>query len=126
IRGRSSKPKNKVSWNGTVDDKLLPPGTYVLTVSAVDQAGNRASKVQPVAVTLRYITLRAKRVAVAAGGRVRIGVSTDAKRYHWRLGTREGFASGRILKLRAPARAGRYALTVSEHGHVDTAAVVVR
>ena len=126
IRGRSSKPKNKVSWNGTVDDKLLPPGTYVLTVSAVDQAGNRASKVQTVAVTLRYVTLGAKRVAVAAGGRVRIGVSTDAKRYHWRLGTREGFASGRILKLRAPARAGRYALTVSEHGHVDTAAVVVR
>ena len=107
-------------------NKLLPPGTYVLTVSAVDQAGNRASKVQPVAVTLRYVTLGAKRVAVAAGAQVRIGVSTDAKRYRWRLGTREGFASGRILKVRAPARAGRYALTVSEHGHVDTAAVVVR
>ena len=126
IRGRSSKPRNKVSWNGKADGKLLPPGTYVLTVGAVDQAGNRASKVQHVTVTIRYITLRAKRVAVAAGGRVRIGVSTDAKRYHWRLGTREGFASGRVLKLQAPAHAGRYPLTVSEHGHVDTASVVVR
>ncbi len=27
IRGRSSKPRDKVSWNGKVNLELLPPGT---------------------------------------------------------------------------------------------------
>ena len=125
IRGRASKPKYKVSWNGTVHGRLLPPGRYVLTVGAVDLAGNRATKVQHVAVTLRYIALGAKRVVVRAGGRVRIGVSTDAKRYRWTLGARAGTGSGRVLKLRAPSAAGTYRLRVSERGHVDTASVVV-
>ena len=30
IRGRSHKAKDKVSWNGTVNGRLLPPGTYVV------------------------------------------------------------------------------------------------
>jgi hypothetical protein len=126
IRGRFEKPKDKVSWGGTVNGKLLPPGMYVLTVGAIDLAGNRATKVQHVAVTLRYITLRATRVGVAAGGRLKIGISTDAKRYRWTLGARAGFASGRVLRLRAPSAAGTYRLTVSERNHVDTASVVVR
>jgi hypothetical protein len=126
IRGRSHKTKDKVTWGGKVHLKLLPPGTYVLTVSAVDLAGNTAKKVQHVSVTLRYIALGAKRVVVPAGGRVRIGVSTDAKRYRWTLGARSGKGSGRVLKLRAPTAAGTYRLTVSENGHVDTASVVVR
>ena len=67
-----------------------------------------------------------KRIVVPASGRIRIGVSTDAKRFHWTLGARSGKGSGRVLKLRAPAAAGTYRLTVSEHGHVDTASVVVR
>lgn len=126
IRGRFDKPKDKVSWAGTVGGKLLPPGTYVLTVGAIDLAGNRATQVQHVAVTLRYITLRTSRVVVRAAGRLRIGVSTDAKRYHWTLGARAGTGSGRVLKLRAPSAIGTYRLTVSERGHVDTASVVVR
>jgi hypothetical protein len=126
IRGRSHKPKDKVAWGGKVNGKLLPPGTYVLTVSAVDLAGNKAAKGQRVSVTLRYIALGAKRVVVPAGGRLRIGVATDAKRYRWTLGARSGKGAGRVLKLRAPSATGTYRLTVSEHGHVDTAAVVVR
>jgi hypothetical protein len=126
IRGRSHRTKDKVSWNGKVHGNLLSPGTYVLTVGAVDLAGNEAAKVQHVSVTLRYVALGAKRVVVPAGGRLRIGVSTDAKRYRWTLGTRAGTGSGRVLKLRAPSAAGTYRLTVSERGHVDTASVVVR
>ena len=95
-------------------------------MSAVDLAGNAAKKVQHVSVTLRYIVLGAKRLVVPAGGRVRIAVSTDAKRYRWTLGARSGKGSGRVLKLLAPSVAGRYRLTVSEHGHVDTASVAVR
>jgi flagellar hook assembly protein FlgD len=126
IRGRSSRSKDKVAWNGKVDGRLLPPGTYVLTVSAVDPAGNRATETQRVAVTIRYIALSTKRVAVRAGGRLRIGVSTDAKRYRWTLGARSGTASGKELKLRAPAAAGAYRLVVTERGHSASATVVVR
>jgi hypothetical protein len=126
IRGRSSKPKDKVAWNGRVDLKLLPPGRYLLTVSAVDPAGNRATQMKRVAVTIRYIALSTKRVAVRAGGRLRIGVSTDAKRYRWALGARRGTASGKELKVRAPAAVGAYRLVVTERGHSASATVVVR
>jgi hypothetical protein len=130
IRGRSHKSKDKVSWGGKVNVngvlRLLPPGTYVLTVGAVDLAGNKAAVVKHVAVTIRYIALKAKRVAARAGGRLKIGVSTDAKRYRWTLGARSGSASGATLKLRAPSSRGTYRLTVSERGHAAAATVVVR
>jgi hypothetical protein len=126
IRSRSHKPKDKVAWGGKVHGRLLPPGTYVLTVGAVDLAGNQATTMQHVSVRLRYITLGAKRVVVRAGSRLRIAVSTDAKRYRWALGGRKGKASVGVLRLRVPRSAGTYPLTVSEHGHVDTASVVVR
>ena len=126
IRGRASKPKYKVSWNGAVHGRLLPQGTYVLTVSAVDPAGNVAKKVQRVAVTIRYIRLAVPRVIVGAGAHLRIGVSTDAKRYRWTLGVRSGTASGRVLRVRVPSVAGTYRLIVSERGHAAAARVVVK
>ena len=125
ILSRSHKPKNKVTWGGTVGGRLLPPGTYVLTIGAVDLAGNKATAVKHVSVTIRYIALQAKRVTVRAGARLKIAVSTDAKRYHWTLGARSGAASGHVLKLRAPAAAGTYRLKVSERGHEAAATVVV-
>jgi hypothetical protein len=126
IRSRSHKQKDKVAWNGKVHGGLLAPGTYVLAVGAVDLAGNVAEKVQHVSVTIRYIALKAKRVAVRRGAVLRIGVSTDAKRYQWKLGARSGAATGSVLKLRAPAARGAYRLTVTEHGHTAAATVVVR
>lgn len=125
IRGRFSREKDKVSWDGRVRGRLLAPGTYVLTVGAVDLAGNAATRVQRVAVTLRYITLRARRVVVRSGARFRIGVSTDARRYRWTLGVRSGRASGRVLTVRAPTARGTYRLTVTERGHSSSASVVV-
>ncbi len=130
IRGRSSKTKDKVAWNGMVKVngvlRLLPPGTYVLTVSAVDPAGNRATEMKRVAVTIRYIALATKRIVVRGGGLLRIGVSTDAKRYRWTLGARRATAAGKELKLRAPRAAGAYRLVVTEHGHSAASTVVVR
>jgi hypothetical protein len=126
IRGRFSKAKDKVTWGGKVDRKLLAPGTYVLTVGAVDLAGNVATKVQHVSVRLRYIALEAKRVSVRTDSVLRIGVSTDAKRYRWRLGARSGPASGHVLKVRAPKARGTYRLTVTERGHSAAATVVVK
>ena len=126
IRGRSHDPKDKVTWDGNVHGRLLAPGTYVLTVGAVDLAGNVAKKVQHVSVTVRYIALKAKRVSVHAGAVLRIGVSTDAKRYRWKLGGRSGASSRAELKLRAPRRRGTYRLVVTERGHTASATVVVR
>jgi hypothetical protein len=125
IHGRSHKERDKVSWGGTVRGKALPAGTYVLTVGAVDLAGNVAKKTQRVAVTIRYIALAAKRVTVRPGSVLRIGVSTDAKRYRWTLGARSGFASARLLRVRVPSARGTYRLVLTEHGHTTAATVVV-
>jgi hypothetical protein len=117
-----------VSWNGVAHERALPAGTYTLELGAVDPAGNVTPPAKRVAVqvTIRYIQLARARIRVTAGTRFAVGVSTDAKRYRWQLGARKGFASGRVLHLRAPVLPGRYTLTVTEHGHSDRAAVIVR
>jgi FlgD Ig-like domain len=129
VRGRSHRTKGKVDWNGTVGGDLLPPGTYVLTVGAVDLAGNRTPPTQDahVRVQIRYILLANRRLTgVKPGKRFQIGVATDAKRYRWTLGRRSGVAAGPVLTLRAPTTRGTYRLTVRERGHVDRGLVVVR
>jgi flagellar hook capping protein FlgD len=125
IRGRSHLTKAKVAWGGKANGRLLPPGTYTLVVNAVDLAGNHAAETKRVTVDLRYIELGAKRVHVRPDAVLRIGVSTDAKRYRWSLAGRKGTASARVLRVRVPRIGGRYTLVVTEHGHSDRAAVVV-
>jgi hypothetical protein len=118
-----------VSWKGSVGGTTLPPGSYTLELGARDLAGNSVpvSGRQRIHVRIRYITLASKRITdVSVGSRFEIGVSTDAKRYSWTLGKRKGFATAPLLRLKAPERRGRYTLTVSEGGHVDRAAVIVR
>jgi hypothetical protein len=116
------------TWNGRVGTRLLRAGTYTIEVGAVDIAGNRTPADQRVRirVTIRYITLANHRIAARAGRRFEIGVSTDAKRYDWKLGARKGVASGGVLRVSAPTKPGAYVLTVSEHGHADRARVLVR
>ena len=117
-----------VSWKGVAQGAQVPPGPYTLEVGARDLAGNST----PVAdrwrvhVRIRYIQLASHRIAAGAGARFVVGVSTDAARYSWQLGRRKGFASGPVLRLRASDRRGRYTLTVTEHGHSERAAVIVR
>ena len=120
--------KGSISWYGTSDDAVLPAGTYTLDVGAVDPLGNStpvADRVR-VAVEIRYISLAAHKITVAAGHRLEIGVSTDAKHYAWRLGKQKGQSRSHVLNVRAPTRKGRYTLSVEESGHVDRAAVFVR
>jgi flagellar hook capping protein FlgD len=120
--------RGTVSWKGIAHNHLLRPGEYTLEVGAVDLAGNRtpADKRLRIHVRIRYIELASRRFAVRAGKPFEIGVSTDAVRYHWRLGKRHGRNGGGVLRLLAPDRAGTYLLTVSERGHVDRAHVRVR
>jgi hypothetical protein len=128
VRTRFAKEKNTFTWDGVVDKQLLPPGTYTLSVGAVDLAGNATpvARRARILVQIRYIVLASHHIAgVTAGRKFDIGVSTDAKRYHWTLGARTGVASGPDLVLRAPAKPGRYQLKVTERGHSDSAVVVV-
>jgi flagellar hook assembly protein FlgD len=121
--------KGAVSWYGRLPDgRLLPPGQYTLSFGALDLAGNVTPPEQRVSVRvqLRYITLASNHIVVRAGKRFEIGVSTDALHYGWQLGARTGRSHGPVLRLTAPQRPGRYTLTVSERGHVNRAAVVVR
>jgi hypothetical protein len=120
--------RGSVSWNGKAHGGTLPPGSYEIALGARDLAGNST----PIGgrwrfrVQIRYIELATQRIVVPAGGTFEIGVSTDAKRYTWKLGGRKGVATSPVLRLRASQKAGRYTLTVSERGHVSRAAVIVR
>jgi hypothetical protein len=117
-----------VSWNGEINGSALPAGLYTLEMGAVDQFGNSTPIADRTRVTveIRYITLASHRIVVAAGHRLVIGVSTDAKRYAWRLGKRKGESRSHVLNVRVSTRPGRYTLLVEERGHVDRAAVFVK
>jgi FlgD Ig-like domain len=117
-----------VSWYGTSDDAVLPAGTYTLEMGAVDPFGNSTPVAERFRVTvqIRYIQIAAHKITVAAGHRIVIGVSTDARRYAWRLGKVKGESRSHVLNVRAPTRKGRYTLVVEEQGHVDRAAVFVK
>ena len=114
--------RGKLDWYG----KRLPPGLYAVTLVARDLAGNRSEPSPTAVVRLRFIALALGRVVVPSGVRFPIGVSTDGRRYAWRLGRARGTAAGRRLVLRAPLNPGRYTLVVSYRGHRDAAAVFVR
>jgi flagellar hook assembly protein FlgD len=129
VRTKSHQAKGAFAWYGTVGGALLPVGTYTIEVGAVDAAGN----VTPIArrarvrVDLRYITLASHRIAGVKPGKLfEIGVSTDALSYRWKLGARVGVMSGPVLRVRAPKQAGRYTLIVTERGHSNAAAVLVK
>lgn len=128
IRSRARRPEGSVVWTGRLDGAVLKPGTYTLSVGAVDLAGNvtPAAERARVRVEIRYVELASSRIVAGAGKLVAVGVSTDAERYTWRLGARRGSWSGPVLPVRAPARGGRYTLTVAYRGHRDRAAVIVR
>lgn len=120
--GRSfrKKPVGSYPWFA----KGKKPGTYRLALAAQDLAGNQTST-RAFAVVLRFVELTKPRY-VTHGRVVRVRVSTDAKKVHWRLAGRSGTAKPRKLTLPVPSKKGRYTLTVSANGHRDRATVVVR
>ena len=102
----------------------LPAGRYRLTLRAEDRAGNAGPQTRPQIVVVRYVRLARHVIRVRAGARFVVGVSTDARFYHWRIGYRSGRGRSRRLALRAPVP-GRYQLVVSERGHRDSATLIV-
>ena len=100
------------------------PGVYRLYLRAIDQAGNAGPRSRGFTVRIRFIELGRHVVHARAGGRIVVPVSTDARLYTWRIGSRHGRVRSRRLVLEAGAP-GRYHLVVSERGHKARALVVV-
>ena len=100
------------------------PGLYRLRLRGIDQAGNSGPPTRAFTVRIRYIELARHVIRARAGGKIVVGVSTDARSYYWRIGSRRGRVRSRRLVLAAGA-AGRYQLVVSERGHKARALVVV-
>lgn len=111
----------KVEWYGRGEAQ----GPYSLVIVAIDLAGNRSTETHTF-VRIRFIELVRRRIGVPPGVRFGVGVSTDADRYRWRLGSRTGSSSSRTLTLLSPVLPGRYTLTVSYDGHRDAIPVFVR
>ena len=100
------------------------PGIYRLYLRAIDQAGNAGPRSRRFTVRIRFIELGRQVIRTRAGGRIVVPVSTDARFYTWRIGSRHGRVSSRRLVLEAGAP-GRYHLIVSSRGHKARALVVV-
>jgi hypothetical protein len=126
VGGRRTRPNGKVQWGAELDGRQLRAGKYVLSVGAIDLAGNETAPAQRknITVVIRYVEVVPHTVRVRAGGRFTVHIETRAPRYTWRLDGRHGSARGKVLRLRAPAKRGTYRLYVMEHGH--SAATLVR
>ncbi|HET7744622.1 MAG TPA: FlgD immunoglobulin-like domain containing protein [Gaiellaceae bacterium] len=125
VLGRPGLLAGQLRWYGRVGGKGLRPGSYLLAVRAVDDAGNRSRLVRAGSIRVRYVELGQTTYRARAGRRFPVFVSTDAGRVSWLLAGRSGRARPPLLRLRAPAKPGRYTLYVSARGHAASARVVV-
>jgi len=100
------------------------PGVYRLRLRAIDAAGNPGPRTRVFTVRIRYIELGKHVIRAKAGSRIVVPVSTDARSYSWRIGSRHGRVRNGRLSIEAGAP-GRYHLVVSERGHQARALVVV-
>jgi hypothetical protein len=120
-------------WNGRDSNgRRLPPGTYTLTVSGHDLAGNGVTASTDVA--LRYVAATAPTRAVTAGTRFSLPVSADNAvtvratllcSTHGAQSVKAPIVRGAVeLALGPPG--GVYQATVREHGHVVHVLIPVR
>jgi hypothetical protein len=121
--------RGTLTWNGRVDGHVVPPGNYVLRVSARDPAGNTSASFAFAVVTVRYVRLGRTRIVASPGARFALLVLADAPQVSWLLDrARGGAATGHgrtTLRLRAPRKAGVYRLYVTAAGHSAKALVVI-
>ena len=116
-RTKFQRQSDTVAWYGRVGGRALPPGSYRLSLAAVDIAGNPSDQVQAGTVTIRFIELPAKALRARPGARVVVRVSTDAQKLSYTLrhgsSTLAAGTSPRRLVLHAPEKTGRYTLVVA-------------
>lgn len=133
------------SWDGTVDGRPAPAGTYLLGLAVADRAGNRAtfpSAVPPrsgevagrAGVTVRYLAASPSLEPVEAGRATTVFVDARRRRWTWalrRFGDQKVLARGRgrgvRLRVRAPrGQAGLHVLTIASGDHRTQVPLVVR
>jgi hypothetical protein len=124
VKTQAFSTAGTVQWFGRETGVPLPAGRYRLELRALDEANNLGRPSRVFTVRIRFITLARHLIRVRAGGRIVVSVSTDARFYAWRLGSRHGRVRNRTLAIAAGAP-GRYQLVVSERGFSDRASVVV-
>lgn len=137
LLGFRQRPRGVLVWHGRRAGRGLPSGDYRLTLAARDAARNLSVPTRPFVVRIRYVDIVPAVLRVRAGRRFGLRVSTDATILRWRfvrlrrpraassgLARRGEDAAG--IVLRAPRRAGRYALTLLAAGRADRAVVIVR
>lgn len=121
------------SWNGKVDGKPVPPGTYVIAARWRDEAGNFGiSPRGKGGVTVRYAAVSAPADPVKAGGKASFGIDTRGQKYRWslrRIGgatIKSGRANRSPLIVNIPrATSGLYSLGVTTGSHSSQAPFVV-
>ncbi|MFL5844924.1 MAG: FlgD immunoglobulin-like domain containing protein [Solirubrobacteraceae bacterium] len=136
-------------WDGKVDGRAAPPGTYLAVAQWRDRAGNVGSSVpleddKPElaygqklpghgGITIRQLELQPPAVPVGAGNKITIGVDARGRRYQWslrRLGATQPERSGSTTRtpFTVPAPRGDEGLFLFEAHvgrHVATAPVAV-
>jgi hypothetical protein len=120
---KSSRPTT-INWHGKIDGRVRS-GWHRLTMAARDLAGNVSSATEPVAVRVRFLLLRPTSIAVKAGERFQVAVSTDRKLVRWRFAGASGRARERVLILKAPTAPGHYWLIVRSGPYAAGAHVIV-
>jgi hypothetical protein len=128
VLGRFRRPEGRLEWYGREQGRPLAPGTYRLSLSAQDAAGNLARPTRPVRVRIRYVELPAGTLRARPGATIRVAVSTDARQLRYRVGAVS--ARARVVRgtlaVRAPARPGRYRLLVIAPGGEARGTLLVR
>ena len=119
VLGRSSRLKWKVDW-----PVRARPGKHRVAVTARDAAGNLSNVTRPVVVIvpLRVLT---KQMTMHPRRRFAVRLRSDGRRYRWSIGLRNGTSRARKLRLRAPEKAGRYRLVITQDGIAHTVKLVV-
>jgi FlgD Ig-like domain len=129
---RAPAGESELDWPGTREGRPLGEGTYVVGVQASDRAGNVSPQSSGLTVRLRYVLLGRKSYRALRAGVLRFRVSTDARRFTWRI-RRAGKVVLRgedrppTVSVRLPERIerGRYELQVVVNGHRARAALIV-
>jgi len=125
VLSRRMPLKGTLDWFGRQDGRSFRPGTYAISVVAVDRAGNASAPSPAVPVRIRYIELARTEIPVEAGKRFGVRVMTDALRFSWRFARATGTHAPGLLVLRAPRAPGTFTLFVQARGHADSATVHV-
>ena len=139
-RGRHS-----ALWDGTVAGRPAPDGTYAMSVTVQDKAGNdgsapavlpptRAYAAPNSGVTVSYLTLTGSLVPVKAGGIARFTVGPLSRPVRWRLALigqggalERGLSHGSHLAVRIPSGAlpAIYSVLIADGTHQAAWPVVV-